>query len=186
MRDAVKPYERRNFIANAGERSHFTTQSYDQAGPQMTPGSERGSGRIVYRRAGFESPAGHQVRTTLESSVCDWLMENSVAHRHASEVFMVKTGPTHVPTIYVPDIILHDRDAQGRLIIIEAVHSYSPKKGGMRLLAAFREEMKGKCYLIIVAKKHYMKKILKDAYDIMIDFGSLDELKRAIPIPPNL
>lgn len=152
----------------------------------MIPDSDRGNVNITYRRTGFESAAGHQVRTTLESAVCDWLMENGVAHRHASEVFMVKTGATHAPTIYVPDIILHDRDDQGRLIIIEAVHSYAPKKGGMRLLAAFRKEMKGKCYLIIIAKRHYMKKILKDAHDIMIDFDTLDTLRRKIPIPPSV
>ncbi|HET6273860.1 MAG TPA: hypothetical protein VFG32_12855 [Bacteroidota bacterium] len=141
--------------------------------------------RIVYHREGFESPIGHLVRNRMEATVCDWLVKHGIAHRHASEVFAVKTGAARVPNIYVPDIILHDRNPQGKTIIVEPIHTYAPKDGGSRLLASFRKELKSKYYVIVIAKKHYLHKVQKGAYDVLIDFDNLDLLLKKIPLFPR-
>ena len=137
--------------------------------------------RISYDRAGFESKAGHQVRSAVESAVCDWLMSNGIAHRHMSEMFTVRLGAAHTPTVYVPDIILHDKDLSGRTVIIEAFDAHSPRIGSTRIIASFRKEMKKNYYIIVIAKKQQMSKVLKDAYDLMVDFDKLDGLEKKLP-----
>jgi len=138
---------------------------------------------IVYRREGFESPAGHLVRTRMESGICQWLMAHRVAHRHASEVFTVRYGATKAPGLFVPDIILHDKNGEGKFVIIEVVDSYVTKRAGMRLLTSFRSQSKKDYYIIVVAKKHFMPKVLRSAYDFLLDFKKLDLLERRVPIP---
>lgn len=118
----------------------------------------------------------------MEAAVCEWLIAHRIAHQHASEVFAVKSGAAGVPVMYVPDIILHDRDRQGKTIIIEPIHAYAPKGGGSRVLAAFRKEMRGKYYVIVIVRKHYMHKVLKGAYDLLVDFDNLDVLLKKIPL----
>jgi hypothetical protein len=142
--------------------------------------------RILYERAGFKTRIGHLVRNKMEAAVCEWLIDRGVAHRHASEVFTVKMGATRAPSIYVPDIILHDKNKDGKTVIIEPLHSYAPKYGGTRIFAAFRKQLKRKYYIIMIAKKHYMHKILKDAYDVLIDFEKLHLLEKKIPFPDRL
>ena len=137
---------------------------------------------IVYRREGFESPAGHHVRTKMESVICSWLMEHGVAHRHASEMFTVKYGAVSAPTIYVPDIVLHDRNSDGKRVIIEIVDTYFTKEGRTRLLAAFRSQMRSEYYMIIIAKRHYLHKVLRPAYDVLLDFKKLHLLERRVPM----
>ena len=140
---------------------------------------------ISYHRAGFESKAGHRVRSTMEAVVCEWLMSHGIAHRHGNEVFTVRIGVAETPTAYVPDIISHDKDSSGRTIIIEAFDAYSPKMGNTRIIAQFRKEMKKDYYIIIVAKKQQMTKVLSEAYDVMIDYDTLDDLKEKLPNPPR-
>jgi hypothetical protein len=139
--------------------------------------------RIVYHREGFESPIGHLVRSRMESVVCEWLIANGIAHRHASEVFAVALGPTRTPAIYVPDIILHDKNKNGKTVIIEPIQISAPKGAGTKVFAAFRSQMKDKYYIIVVAKKQSARSIMKDAYDAFIDFDKLHLLKRRIPFP---
>ena len=139
--------------------------------------------RIVYDRAGFETPIGHHVRNKMEAAVCEWLISRGIAHRHGSEVFTVKMGSAGAPIIYLPDIILHDKKKDGKTIIIEPFHTYAPKEGGTRVFAAFRKQLKSKYYIIMIAKRHYMHKILKDAYDVLIDFDKLHLLEKKIPFP---
>jgi hypothetical protein len=138
---------------------------------------------IVYSRDGFESPAGHHVRSKMESVICSWLMDHGVAHRHASEVFTVRYGAAREPRVYVPDIILHDRNSDGKRVIVEIVDTYFAKEGGTRLLAAFRSQMKSDYFTIIIAKKHYLHKVLRSAYDVLLDFKKLDLLERRVPFP---
>lgn len=137
--------------------------------------------RIVYDRPGFDTVHRHHVRSRMEATVCGWLMDHGVAHRHASEVFTVPAGPGRVPTLYVPDIVLHDRTADGRVIIIEPHQVNVPKGGGTRLLAAFRKLMKDRYYLIVVARKVDFRNIVKGSYDVLLDIGNLDTLARRIP-----
>jgi len=139
--------------------------------------------RIVYHRAGFESKVGHPVRSKLEATVCDWLMTNAIAHRHGSEVFTVRTGAAGTPMAYVPDIILHDRDKSGRYVIIEPFDAATPRVGSTRIIAAFRREMKKDYYVIIIARKQQMNKVLKEAYDLLVDFKNLDVLMKKLPRP---
>ena len=141
--------------------------------------------RIVYHRAGFESKVGHRVRSKLEATVCDWLMTNAIAHRHGSEVFTVRTGAAGTPMAYVPDIILHDREKSGRYVIIEPFDAATPKVGSTHIIAAFRKEMVKDYYIIIIVKKQQMKKVLKDAYDLLVDFKDLDVLGKKLPQRPR-
>mgnify|MGYP001583433887 CR=1 FL=1 len=141
--------------------------------------------RIIYNRAGFESKVGHPVRTKMEAKVCDWLMSHRIAHRHASEIFTVRVGPAGMPAVYVPDIILHDRDKSGRTVIIEPFEAYTPKAGSTRIIATFRKEMQKDYYVIIITKKNQVGKILKDAYDVMLDIDRLDELEKKLPQAPR-
>lgn len=138
---------------------------------------------IVYHREGFQSPAGHLVRTKMESVICQWLMAHGVAHRHASEVFTVRHGATNAPSLFVPDIILHDKNSDGKFVIIEAVDSNVTKSKVTRLLSGFRSQAESNYYVIVVAKKHFMPKILRSAYDLLLDFKKLDLLERRVPIP---
>ena len=138
---------------------------------------------IVYHREGFESPAGHLVRTKMESGICQWLMAHGVAHRHASEVFTVRHGATKAPGVFVPDIILHDKNSDGKFVIIEVVDSYVTKSKGMKLLSSLRSYSRSNYHVIVVAKKHVLPRILRSAYDVLLDFKKLDLLERRIPIP---
>jgi|WetSurMetagenome_2_1015567.scaffolds.fasta_scaffold79484_2 hypothetical protein len=139
--------------------------------------------RIVYNRPGFDTANRHHVRSRMEAKVCDWLQSHGVAHRHASEVFTVPAGPGRVPTVYVPDILLHDRTADGKTIIIEPYQVHVPKGGGTRLLAAFRKMMKKKYYVIVIARKPDFKNLVKGSYDLRLDIERLDFLAKRIPLP---
>lgn len=139
--------------------------------------------QITYHRAGFESTAGHHVRSTMEAAVCDWLMNNRIAHRHMSEMFTIRIGAVGTPTLYVPDIILHDKDKSGRTIIIEPFDAYTPKQGNTRIIAAFKKEMKDSYYVIVIARKNQSNKVLKDAYDLLVDFEKIDTLLKKLPKP---
>lgn len=138
---------------------------------------------ISYQRVGFESKAGHRVRSAMESAVCEWLMTHGIAHRHGSEIFTVRIGIAETPTAYVPDIICHDKDTSGKTIIIEAFDAYSPRVGNTRIIAQFRKNMGNNYFLIIIAKKPQMTKILKSAYDVIIDFDKLSDLHTFLPHP---
>jgi hypothetical protein len=140
---------------------------------------------IVYSRAGFESRAGHPVRSRLEATVCDWLMVHGIAHRHGCEMFTVRMGARRTPTAYVPDIILHDKDALGRTVIIEPFDVSTPRMGGTRIIAAFRSGVKKDYYIIIIAKKQQKGKVLKEAYDILVESRNLDVLEMKLPHPPR-
>jgi len=141
--------------------------------------------RIVYNRVGFESRVGHLVRSKMEAAVCDWLMAHGIAHRHGSEVFTVRTGATRTPTVYVPDIILHDKDKLGRSVIIEPFDAATPRVGGTRIIAAFKREKKKDYHVIIIVKKQQMSKVLKEAYDLLVDFKDLDVLLKKLPQIPR-
>jgi hypothetical protein len=139
--------------------------------------------RIRYDRPGFLSAAGHTVRSSIEASVCDWLMAHRIAHRHATEMFAVRPKAHGTPRLYVPDILLHDPHEDGRTIIIEVTQLDTPKSTGSGLVAAFRREMKDQYVVIMVAKLYLMKKLLKDAYDVLINADNLDDLAQHIPFP---
>jgi len=119
----------------------------------------------------------------MEGVVCQWLIERGIAHRHASEMFTVTTGPARAPSMYVPDIILHDKTKDGKTIIIEPLQSSSPKGPGTKIFAAFRREMKKKYYVIVIARTNTMHKVLKNAYDVLIDYEKLYLLEKRIPFP---
>jgi hypothetical protein len=108
-----------------------------------------------------------------------------VAHRHASEVFTVPTGPGRVPTLYVPDIILHDRTTDGRIIIIEPYQVHVPKGGGTRVLASFRKIMKHRYQVIMIARSQDFRNIVKGSYDILVDAERLEALAKRIPLPED-
>ncbi len=137
--------------------------------------------RIVYGRPGYDTQYNHRVRSRMEAAVCDWLMQHGIAHRHASEVFALSVGSENIPNVYVPDIVLHDRRPDGKIILIETHQVNSPKQGGTRLLAAFRAQMKRTYFLIVIARVRDMKTILNGSYDVLVDFEKLDSLERKLP-----
>jgi len=139
---------------------------------------------VTYDRAGFASRHNHHVRTSVEAEVCEWLMQHGIAHRHASEIFTVPTGPRRTALIYVPDIILHDRNEDGRKIIIETLQVNSPKSGGTRLLAAFRKAEGHKYFIIIVTRRSAKRHLVKGSCDVVVDIEKLDMLIKKIPPPP--
>jgi hypothetical protein len=110
-------------------------------------------------------------------------MHHGVAHRHGSEMFTVRVGASGTPTAYVPDIVLHDKDEQGRTVLIEPFDASIPRIGGTRIIATFRAEMKRNYYVIIIAKKQQLNKVLAEAYDVLLDFGDLDNLEKMLPRP---
>lgn len=140
---------------------------------------------VTYDRAGFASRHNHHVRTSVEAEVCEWLMQHGIAHRHASEIFTVPTGPRKTPTIYVPDIVLHDRNEDGKKVILETHQVNSPKTGGTRLLAAFRKAERDEYFIIIVTRKNASRHLVKDSCDVVVDIGKLDTLLKRIPLPPS-
>jgi hypothetical protein len=119
----------------------------------------------------------------MEAAVCDWLMEQGIAHRHAAGIFTVRLGARRRAAVYVPDIVLHDPLPDGRVIIIEPHHVHVPKEGGTRLLAAFRRENGAEFFLIAVAHAQDMKNIDRSSYDVLVDIQSLDVLLGVLPIP---
>jgi hypothetical protein len=141
--------------------------------------------RIVYHRPGFDTAGRHHVRSRMEAKVCDWLQSHGVAHRHAAEVFTVPAGPGRAPAVYVPDILLHDRTADGKVIIIEPYQVHVPKGGGTRLLAAFRKMMKKEYHIIVIAREQDFKNLVKGSYDVRLDIRQLDLLAKRIPLPQD-
>ncbi len=152
----------------------------------LPPKKPESSVRIVFERPGFQNVHQHVVRSPMEEKVCDWLMQRHIAHRHASEIFTIVMGPRRTPFIYVPDIVLHDPTPGGKTIIIEPYQANVPKKGGTKLLGAFRRQTGGKYHLILIANRQYKKYILKGSYDVLIEFERLDTLEKKIPAPPNM
>ena len=140
---------------------------------------------IVYHRVGFESKAGHHVRSRMEAMVCDWLMSHRVAHRHGSEVFTVRLGARATPTVYVPDIVLHDTDKSGKTVILEPFDASTPRVGSTRIIACFRKEMNKNYSIIFIVKNRQKNKVLKGAYDVLVDFSDLDALEKYLPQIPK-
>ena len=137
--------------------------------------------KIMYERAGFENTHKHSVRTRMEGRVCEWLMQRGVAHRHASEVFTVSSGVGKVPSVYVPDIILHDRHDDHK-VIIETFQASAPKGAGTRLLAALQRQVEKKYFLIVVAHRGLKHNFLKGSYDAFVDIEKLEGLEKLIPM----
>lgn len=135
--------------------------------------------RVVYERAGVENAYKHNIRSSMERKVCEWLMQNGIAHRHASEVFTVSFGVGKDPTVYVPDIILHDK-CDGQTVLIEPFQVNAPKGGGTRVFAAFRKAMKGRYSLIVVARKSAKRNFMRGSYDAFVDIEQLGDLEKHI------
>lgn len=142
-----------------------------------------GGVRIMYTRAGFEAFPGHIVRSRMEATVCRWLLEHNVAHRHGSEVFTVPSGRGRPPAVYVPDIVLHDPAPDGRRILIEPHQVNVPREGGTRLLAAFRRVMKSRYAVIMIARRADFLHLVRGSYDVLIDVDRIESLLSRIPVP---
>lgn len=124
--------------------------------------------RIVSSNLAHESDAGHLVRTLTERFLCDWLTKQGIAHQHASEVFIVRNIASGSPELFAPDIILNRKTRGGKVIIIEALHSFSPKQGGLRALVAFRKQYGDQYHVIAVGKSlaAYPRTIADNRYEL--------------------
>jgi hypothetical protein len=130
----------------------------------------------------IESGSGHQVRTITERDVCEWLTEHGIAHRHATEVVIVKAAANDSPSLFVPDILLTKKHKDGRGIVIEMLHNFSPKRGGLKTFAAFCKQYGDKYYSILIAKKSNLESIPKTVCDARVEFENLDTLSRKLDI----
>jgi hypothetical protein len=102
-----------------------------------------------------------------------------------SEMFTVRLGATGVPTLYVPDIILHDRSATGKAIIIEPLDVNTPRIGNTRIIADFRREMGEKFFVIVIARRCDKPKVQREAYDLLVEAEDLNSLESLVPRSPR-
>jgi hypothetical protein len=136
--------------------------------------------RFVSSNLSIESSSGHTVRTITERYICDWLTTRGTAHQHASEVYIVKAAANGSPALFVPDIVLKQRTKDGRTIIIESMHSFSPKRGGLKTLLAFRKQYHAQFFMILVGKKSILETIPKGIADARVEMENLDLLAKKI------
>jgi hypothetical protein len=124
---------------------------------------------------------GHKVRTITERTICEWLTAKGIAHRHAGEVYIVKGGARGSPSLFVPDIVLSETTARGgKTIIIETLHSFSPKRGGLRVFAAFCKQYHDQFYSILVARKANLESVPRRTCDAQVALEDLDALEKKL------
>jgi hypothetical protein len=136
--------------------------------------------RFVSTNTSFESMSGHQVRTLTERHICDWLAKHRIAHHHASEVFIVRAPSNGSPALFVPDVVLVQKARDARTIIIESLHSFAPKRGGLKTLSAFRKQYAEHFAIIIVGKKALLDGVPKSIADARVELESLEMLGKKI------
>ncbi len=143
-------------------------QDSHKTGKKVHAKEERVNIRIVSNNLAHESDAGHQVRTLTERFLCDWLTGQGIAHQHASDVFIVRSAANGSPELFAPDIILNKKTRDGKSIIIEALHSFSPKQGGLKALVAFRKQYSEQYHVIAVGKNlaAYPRTIADNRYEL--------------------
>ena len=136
--------------------------------------------RFVSNSTSQASATGHQIRTVTERHVCEWLNANGIVHQHASDVFIVKPAANGSPQLFVPDITLKRKTRDGRSIIIESLHSFSPKRGGMKALHAFHRQYHDQFYIVLVGKRTTLESLPKGIADARNDLEHLDVLSRKL------
>lgn len=137
--------------------------------------------RFATTQSTLETSAGHRVRTITERTICEWLAARGIAHRHASDVFIVKGPASGSPSLFVPDIILSGTTAKdGKAIIIETLHSFSPKRGGLRVFSAFCKQYRDQFYTILVARKSSLASIPRSTCDARVTLEDLDALEKKL------
>jgi hypothetical protein len=129
----------------------------------------------------IEGSAGHQVRTLTEREICEWLTKQSIAHKHGSEVFIVKAAANSSPTLFVPDITLTaHKTKDGKPIIIETIHNFSPKRGGLKAFAAFCKQFRKDYFTILVGRKSTLQSIPKGLCNVLVEPEHLDSLRKKL------
>lgn len=126
--------------------------------------------------------SGHKVRTITEREICEWLTAQAIAHRHAHEVFIVKAAANGSPSLFVPDIMLTKKTKEGKAVVIETLHNFSPKRGGLKTFSSFCKQFGDKYYTILVAKKSNLETIPKSVCDARVEFENLDLLAKRIGV----
>lgn len=138
--------------------------------------------RFATNHGTLSSSAGHQVRTITERQICEWLTERGIAHRHASEVFIVKATANGSPSLFVPDIIVTKKNKSGKVTLIETLHNFSPKRGGLKTFSAFCKQFGDKYYTVLVAKKANLETIPKGVCDTRVELENLNMLAKILGI----
>lgn len=82
--------------------------------------------------------------------------------------------------MFVPDIVLMQKATDGRTIIIESLHSFAPKRGGLKTLSAFRKQYGDQFVVILVGKKATLNGVPKNIADTRIELESLELLEKKI------
>jgi hypothetical protein len=137
--------------------------------------------RFAAAHSTLETSAGHKVRTITERTLCEWLTAKGIGHRHASDVFIVKRTASGSPSLFVPDIILSGTTTKGgKAIIIETLHSFSPKRGGLRVFSAFCKQYRDQFYVILVARKASLASIPRSVCDARVALENLDALEKKL------
>lgn len=139
--------------------------------------------RFAPSRGSLEAGSGHRIRTLTEREICEWLTERRVAHKHASEVFIIKSTSNGSPSLFVPDILLTKKKSRdGKTIIIETLHSFSPKKGGLRTFTTFCKQYLDEYFSILVAKKSTLESIPKGVCNARVELENLAILTKKFGI----
>jgi hypothetical protein len=154
-------------VPHDGERAMTTRETPDDV-------------RVVYHREGLTSSSGHVVRSKMEGKVCEWLTMNGVSHKHGGEVFIVKSGPSHVAHLYVPDIILNQKSRKGKTVIIECFLTSEPKDGGARLLSDFKKQAGEKYHIVLIVKSEHSPKGIRGTANASVPFEKLDLLVKEL------
>lgn len=136
--------------------------------------------RFASSNGTLESSAGHQVRTITEREICAWLTARGIGHRHAGEVIIVKAATNGSPSLFVPDILLTKKNKNGKNIVIETLHNFAPKRGGLKTFGAFCKQYGDKYYSILVAKKANLETIPKGVFDARVELEHLDALEKKL------
>jgi len=80
--------------------------------------------------------------------------------------------------LFIPDILLAEHiQKDGKAIVIETLHTFSPKHGGMRSFAAFCQQYRDQYFTILVAGKSQLASVHRRTCDVQVALESLSTLK---------
>ncbi|MBI5474467.1 MAG: hypothetical protein HY961_19185 [Ignavibacteriae bacterium] len=136
--------------------------------------------RFVSQATSRASSSDHPARTLTERQLCEWLIANDIAHQHASDVFIVKAAANGSPQLFVPDITLKQKTRDGQTIVLESLHSFSPKRGGMKALHAFCRQYHEQFCVVLIGKKALLQSVPKNIADLRCELESLDTLAKKL------
>jgi hypothetical protein len=146
----------------------------------MLPHDDEVTIRFVSNATRRSPQAGHHIRTLTERQLCEWLNAHDIVHQHAGDVFIVRTPANGSPQLFVPDITLNRKTRDGRTIILESLHTFSPKRGGMKNFQAFYHQYHDQFYVVLVGKKALLQSVPRGVADMRNELEDLNQLAKKL------